>query len=118
MGLDTGLLVHRLTLERPGATTPDGDGGYTQTWLPLNPSEAWASIEAATARALERLVSNTVTVQATHIVKMRYHPDLDVTCRLSWVDRARRTHTANVTDVTDVDQLGEELTVLCAEPPV
>jgi len=118
MALDTGSLVHWLTLERPGATTPDGDGGYTQTWESLNPSRAWASIEAATQRALERLVSNTVTVQATHIVRMPYHPDLDETCRISWVDRARRTHTANVTDVTDVDQIGEELIVLCVEPPV
>lgn len=117
MSLDTGTLRHRLTLERPGATTPDGDGGYTQTWERLTPSEAWASIEAASARALERLVANTVTVQATHIVRMRYHPDLDETCRLTWVDRNRRTHTANVTDVTDVGQLGEELIVLCAEGP-
>lgn len=118
MAIDPGELRHRITLETPGASVPDGDGGYTQTWTGLNPSQAWASIEVATQRVLERLVSNTVTVQASHIVRMRYHPDLDETCRISWVDRNRVTHTANVTNVTDVGQLGEELIVLCVEPPV
>lgn len=118
MALDTGSLIHLMTLERPLATTPDGFGGYTQTWARLSPSEAWASIEAATARALERIVANTVVVQASHIVKMRYHPDLDETCRMTFVDRSGTTRTLNVTDVTDVGEQGDELLVLCVEPPV
>lgn len=118
MSLDPGKLIHRFTLEKPSEPIPDGDGGYTQTWSPLNPSKAWGSLENATQRSLERLVANTAVVQASHIAHLPYHPDLDETCRMTFVDRAGATRTLNVTDVTDVEEIGEELIVLCVEPPV
>lgn len=117
MALDPGRLTHLMTLESP-TPTPDGDGGYTQTWARLDPPEAWASIEPATTRALERLVAGTVVVQPSHIVRLPYHPDLDEECRMTFVDRSLTTRTLNVVDVLDPDEEGVELIVLCVEPPI
>jgi head-tail adaptor len=113
--LDLGRLNVLMTLEDTSGRTPDGNGGYTKTPVALSPPNAWASIEPVSQRALERLVSNTVITQATHLVRMRYHPDVNAKTRLTWTDREGRTHRANVTWVQDPDNGGTELTILCAE---
>lgn len=117
MALNLGGFRHELTLEAPSAAVPDGDGGYTQTWAALNPPTAWASLEIASQAKLERLVANTVVAQASHIVRLRFHPDLDQTCRIKWTDRAGTVRTANVIDVTDPDERGIELILLVSEVP-
>lgn len=100
-------------MQNPATPVADGDGGYTQAWSTL--VDAWASIQTATQRTLERLVASTVTAQASHVVRMRHHPSVTQTSRIVWVDRAGTSHTANVTDVQDPDGSGTELILLCAE---
>jgi head-tail adaptor len=113
--MNIGEMRHVITLENPVAQVPDGDGGYTESWAPLVPGKAYASIVGANARSLERFFASTVTVQATYIVKMRFHPDVSTQTRISWVDRAHVTHLASVTDMNDIDFRGAELALLVAE---
>jgi head-tail adaptor len=117
VALNLGSLRQQITIERPGTPTPDGDGGYAETWAALAPPTAWASIEPASQRALERLVAGTVIAQASHIVRLRFHPGIDERCRISWVDATGATRVANVTDVTDPEERGIELVLVVAEVP-
>ena len=42
---------HRVLFQNPGPAVPDGDGGYTQSWIDLVPPTWQVSIEPATAAA-------------------------------------------------------------------
>lgn len=72
-----------VTLENP-TRTPDGEGGFSETWTPLTPATMWAEIVPATARklAFEVAVANTVISQGTHIVTMRFHAGITTQTRL------------------------------------
>lgn len=50
---------HRITLENPGASVPDGDGGFTQGWEEL--ATVFATVSPASAQDLERVIAGTVT---------------------------------------------------------
>lgn len=109
--MDVGDLIHLVTLENPGPAVPDGDGGYTQTWQTLSPPMMWSSIKQASSRDLERTVSSTVLSTATHIVKMRYHPEVTTQTRLTTPDGAY----LNVVSVDDVERRHVELILACVE---
>lgn len=115
MTLNIGGMTQLVTLANPGAAIPDGDGGFTQTWSPLSPSEWWAAMEKASQRAIERNFAGTVLAQATHLFKGRYHPEISTQTRLTWTDRSGREHTANVLDLDDVGGAGAETVVLASE---
>jgi len=80
--LQLGTYRHRVTVETPHAVTPDGHGGYTETWAPADPPLWDCALLPATARALERLAAGTSLAAATHIVRGRYHPQLSTSSRL------------------------------------
>lgn len=105
----------RATFQNPSANVPDGEGGTTQTWANLSPASLFVKIQAATAANLERVAAGTVLSTATHIVNAPFHPDVKLKTRLSWVDRAGRTHAANVVAVVDLDQRNIELVLVVAE---
>ena len=113
--LDIGRLRQLVTLANPGAAVPDGDGGFTQTYAPLNPATWRASIEIASVRASERAFSGTVIAQASYILTGRYHPGITSQTRMTWVDRAGETHTANVLDVDDPEGAGVQTVALVSE---
>jgi head-tail adaptor len=73
---------HRVTLENPGDPVPDGDGGYTETSIPLDPPDWDCSIQAASTRDLESIGAGTVLSQATHLLKGRYHPGITTESRV------------------------------------
>jgi Concanavalin A-like lectin/glucanases superfamily/Phage head-tail joining protein len=73
---------HRVTLGNPGNPVPDGDGGYTETFAPLDPPEWDCSIQAASTRDLESIGAGTVLSQATHLLKGRYHPGITTESRV------------------------------------
>lgn len=64
---------HYVTLQNPGTVTPDGDGGYTATTVWLQPPTAYAFIQPATARDLERVAAGTVIATSTHVITLPYH---------------------------------------------
>jgi head-tail adaptor len=110
-----GELRQAAQLSTPGVATPDGDGGFTQTYTPLDPAEWRCAIEVASVRASERHFSGTVIAQATHILTGRFHPGITTQTRIVWVDRAGATHTANVLDVDDSEGAGVETVALVSE---
>lgn len=90
---------------------PDGDGGYTESWVNLNPPQVWAEIVPASARAIERLTAS-VAVQAvaTHVVTLPYHPQLTVTSKLLFGTREFQIH-----DVANLDEVNTTHVLICSE---
>lgn len=115
-----GELRQEATLSTPGAPIPDGDGGFTQTYVPLvigdeYPAEWRCAIEVASVRAAERHFAATITAHATHIVSGRYHPGITTLTRMVWTDRFGAVHTGNVLDVDDTEGAGVETVALVSE---
>lgn len=108
--MNIGALRHLVTLEGPGTAVPDGRGGYTQVPTPLSPSQVWAEIKPATARDLERRMASTVQSTASHIVTMRYHPQVNTTTRITF-----GTRVFNVTGVQNIDERNVELVIAVEE---
>lgn len=108
--MNIGALRHLVTLENPGPAVPDADGGFTQTWTALTPPKVWAEIRPATARELERTVTGTVMATASHIVRMRYHPQVTTQTHLLFNGR-----TLNVTGVANQEERNIELVLTCVE---
>lgn len=104
-----------VSLAGPGATVPDGDGGFTQASVPLDPPTWRCAIEKASVRAAERRFSATVTAHATYIMSGRYHPGITNETILTWLDRGGTTHVANVLDVDDTEGAGVETVILISE---
>jgi SPP1 family predicted phage head-tail adaptor len=105
-----GQYRHRVTLGNPGDPVPDGDGGYTETFAPLDPAEWDCSIQAASTRDLESIGAGTVLAQATHLVKGRYHAGITTESQLTFNGR-----TLNVVYVTNRDERNIETILVCAE---
>jgi head-tail adaptor len=109
--------VHRLTLENPsGSPVPDGDGGFTQPYAVLSPSVVYASIRPATARDLERVVSNAVQSTASHIIECDYHSGVTSQTRVSWTGpRDGQAHVGVVTGVQDPDERNVDMVLAVEE---
>jgi head-tail adaptor len=101
---------HLVTVEAPSAPVPDGYGGYTETWQPLDPPTWDCSIEPATARTLEELGAGTVISQASHIVKGNYHAGLTTKARIVFEGRI-----LNIVKVTNPEERDRESHLVCAE---
>ena len=101
---------HRIQVFNPGGYVPDGDGGYTSTYAPADPPEIDASVQAATARDLERATAGTVLTTATHLVRCRFHPAITTDTRLEFKGR-----TLEVQSVQNVDERDIALILICAE---
>jgi head-tail adaptor len=105
-----GSFRHRVSLAAPGPPIPDGDGGYTEGWAPLDPATWDCSIAPATARDLETIGGGTVLAQATHTVRGRFHPGITTETRLTFDGR-----TLNVVALANRDERRIELDLICAE---
>src|SRR5689334_6955085 len=103
IGLQTSVndRPHRVTFQNPGPRVPDGEGGYTQSWLDLNPPAMNMRIETATAQRLEQLAagSTTLIAKATHLITGPFHPQVTTKTRVQFTGR-----TFAVLGVSDPDQ--------------
>jgi head-tail adaptor len=109
-----GQYRHVVYLENPGDPQPDGDGGYIETFAPLDPAD-WdcAILSAAAARAsgrLEALAAGTVLAQATHVISGPYHPGITIETRLTFEGRR-----LNVIAVDNRDERNIDTICVCAE---
>ena len=116
MSLDLGSMRQDVYLENPTQTS-DGDGGYIEVWSPLDPAYAFAQFTRVPSAKMERLAAGTIATQGARGVKMRYHPGVTEKTRLTWLDRAGRSHVASVVDFEDVEEVGEELFLVVVEVP-
>lgn len=82
-----GSYRHRVTFQQPGAPTPDGAGGYTETWADLPPGAWFVSIAPASPQDLERLMAGTVITQVTHLVKGDFLAGVTSASRMLALDR-------------------------------
>lgn len=105
-----GVYRHRIGLSNPGAAIPDGYGGYTEGWTPLDPPQVDASIQSASATDLERLTGGTVLTTATHLVRTRFHPQITTATRITFGAR-----TFDVQSAQNVDERDVALLLICVE---
>ena len=113
--LPIGELRQNASLTGPGVPTPDGDGGYTYTYAPLNPAQWRCAISKVTVKNSERFFSATIIAKATHIVTGRYHPGINAKTRITWVDYGGVTHVGNVLVTDDTEGAGVETVALVSE---
>lgn len=99
-----------VTLATAGEPQDDGDGGYTQTPVPLNPPAVFVQMVPATARELERHFASTVVSTATSIVTMPYHPEVTTKTVITF-----GTRTLNVLGVANPEERNRETVCACAE---
>ena len=101
---------HGITLMNPGPAVPDGDGGFSQTWIDLSPAAVKAKIEPATSASLERITAGTVTSTASHVVTMPYHSGVTTKTRITFDAR-----TLYVVGVSNPEERNIETIAVCSE---
>ena len=102
---------HLVTLENPGASVPDGHGGFTATYVPLAPPTMYAAIRPAAASDLERSRADTSAAVATHVLTMDFHPQVSTQTRIG----APNGRVLLVTGVRSPDFKAIELELTCSE---
>jgi head-tail adaptor len=112
--VEIGKRIHVVSLANT-TTTPDGDGGFTETLTPLTPSTLYADIRPATARDLERMAAGTVISTEMLLVTIPYHASVTTKTRLTWTDRGGRAHSANVVGVNNPEQRCVDLVLVAVE---
>jgi SPP1 family predicted phage head-tail adaptor len=105
-----GLRPHRVSFQNPGPAVPDGDGGYTQSWIDLSPAALSVRIAAPTARDLESLGPGTVVSTATHVITGPFHSGVTTKTRITFNGRLFQ-----VIGVTNVEERGQEMVILANE---
>lgn len=110
--MNIGQLRHKVTLDNPTGTVPDGEGGFTEGLVRLA-TRIPASVTPATVRSLERVVANTVTSTASHIVHLRYVAGVTTNTICTFHDRVDRT--LRVTGFNDPEERHIELFLECQE---
>jgi head-tail adaptor len=86
---------HLVTFEAPGDRVPDGEGGYTQSWVPLD---------------LEYTTAGTAAASATHIVRGDYRADVTTTARMVHEGRPFQ-----ITGIANLEERDETLELVCEE---
>jgi len=104
-------------VQSPGAPTPDGEGGFIETWVDLDPATWWCSIENAAARNLERSIAKTIEATASHLLRGDYHPGITTPCRILVpdVEEPATTKRYDVTSVAREHEGRRRLIVFAAE---
>jgi SPP1 family predicted phage head-tail adaptor len=110
MTTSVGERPHRITLQDPGLPVPNGDGGFTQSWVDLVPPSVSAKVAPATAADLERVGAGAVLATATYIVTLPYHPQLQTKSRVLFNGRI-----FHVVGVATPEERNVETIALCVE---
>ena len=95
---------HLVTFDEPSDPVPDGEGGYTQTPVPLDPPTWYVRVRPATARDAEKVTAGTVITHVSHIVHGRWHPGVTTRARMY-----HKGHTYQITSVVNVDDRDREM---------
>jgi head-tail adaptor len=101
---------HRMTWQNPGPSVPDGDGGYTQSWIDCVPPTTSVKIAPATAVDLERVAAGTVLSTNTYIVRGPYHPQIKTASR-----GIHNGRIFNCTGASNPEEANVETIAVCVE---
>jgi head-tail adaptor len=93
-----------VTFDEPGAPVPDGEGGFTETPIPLDPPTWYVRIRPATARDAERALAGTVITHVSQIVHGRWHPGVTTRARMHC-----KGQTYQITSVVNLDERDREM---------
>lgn len=105
-----------VTFSNPGPRVRNNDGGYSTPRLPLVPAGAWAAfVEAPLRKDMEKSQESTTFAVNTYFVTFPYHSQVTTQTQLSWEDNQGRTRTANLTAVTNPDQMCIETVCVAVE---
>ena len=110
-----GLRLRKVSLDTPGATAPDGGGGYVEGWVPLEPAVAWARITPATQVDMERSAAGTTITAQTHLIEMTYHRGVTTKTRIQYRDPDRGVRTFQITSVRNPEEARRELLIVAEE---
>lgn len=108
MRTPAGLRRHAIRVDNPYAPTPDGDGGFNQTWFKLG--SRTAAILPATAQNMARFGQSTVTSTATHIITFPFLSGVTTESRIVF-----GTRVFNIAGVADPEERHVETICLCVE---
>jgi hypothetical protein len=75
---------HLVTLDRPGAPVSDGDGGFSQGWVPLDPPTWFCSIDPLPLSEQERRVHQTITASRVVVLAGAWHPGIGIETRVTF----------------------------------
>ena len=112
--ISTGARDRYVTLADP-VLVPDGGGGYTETWVPLDPPAMWVHMNPATPQDAERSGSGSVLILYTYIFDMLYHAGISPNTRIAYQDPDKGLRTFQVTSVRNPDEQRRELIVVAQE---
>lgn len=111
MTIPAGERRHYVTFANPAEpASPDGDGGYTQTFPALDPAGLYVQIATATARDQARHIAGTIASTATHVLRGPFHPGVTTLTRITF-----GTRTFNVVGVENLEERSIDMELLCAE---
>lgn len=103
---------HRVRFEAPGEAVPDGEGGFSESWTTIGPSEWDVAIRPATARDLESAAAGTVVASASHIVTGDYLPGLTTSARMV---RLEDNRTFQIMGIANREERNRTMDVFCEE---
>lgn len=106
---------HWVSFENPGESTPDGDGGYIEG-APTTVGKAFVRIQPATGADQERVGAGVVLSRQSYIVSAPFLLGLTTKTTMRFHDaRVHRDRVFNVMGVTDREERGAELVLVCDE---
>jgi len=113
-GTSIALRPHLAHFSVPGESVPDGEGGYTEG-APQAIGEAYVRIQPATGADAERVSAGTVLSHTSYIVTGPYLTGITTRATMAFVDIDGRARTLNVMGVTNREERGTEMVLVCDE---
>lgn len=98
-----GQLKDRVTIQNY-VRTPDGYGGYTETWQDI--ATVWANIKPLRGR--EFFQAQQIQSEVTHKITIRYRNDIDETCRVKYNGQI-----FDIKSIIDIDNRHRFLELMC-----
>jgi len=99
---------HKVVLENPGASVPDGNGGFTEGWDLV--ATLWGRVSPASAAELRQVVAGTVTALLPYLVVVPFVPGVTTQTRVTYQGRFFA-----VQAVRNVDEKNIRLEIICEE---
>lgn len=109
-----GARRHVVAIQTPTRTS-DGAGGFTESMSTLSPTTAFAKIDTATARDVERVFGAKVQMPVTHVVTLDYHSGLAASARKADAQVVFGSRTFRVRAIANPEERNIDHVLACEE---